>query len=291
MEKKGFTSPAFLCYIGGTKLYVKATTAKNAGDRELSLSCACVFLFAVVKGGLSLNRGRQIRISVSAAVLSGLLVYGVYLLQMRQIRLTETIEVVVPKQFVPAGTSLGREMLTKLRLPSGAVTDEMIVDMDDADGLESSVPLGGGEPLLRWKLDKFRLLPRLGEATFQVPRDYVKSVSSGIRAGDRAIVYLSAEGGASRRLFAEPVVVAAVKTASNQEIDNPKSSNLLSMAEGDKERMYASRRDANGSIDAVNLNLTEAQWLELDNACKEGKSKLIVAFDASSFESGEASGS
>jgi len=231
-----------------------------------------------------LNRGRQIRISVSAAVLSGLLVYGVYLLQLRQIRLTETAEVIVPKQFVPAGTSLARDMLTTLRLPSGAVTGEMITDMAEAAGLESSAPLGGGEPLLRWKLDKFRLLPRAGEATFQVPRDYVKSIASGIRAGDRAIVYLSDEGGASRRLFADSIVVAAVKTASNQEIDNPKSSNLLSMAEGDKERMYASRRDANGSIDAVNLNLTEAQWLELDNACKDGASKLIIAFDATSFE-------
>lgn len=231
-----------------------------------------------------MNRGRQIRISVSAAVLSGLLVYGVYLLQLRQIRLTETAEVIVPKQFVPAGTSLARDMLTTLRLPSGAVTGEMITDMAEAAGLESSAPLGGGEPLLRWKLDKFRLLPRAGEATFQVPRDYVKSIASGIRAGDRAIVYLSDEGGASRRLFADSIVVAAVKTASNQEIDNPKSSNLLSMAEGDKERMYASRRDANGSIDAVNLNLTEAQWLELDNACKDGASKLIIAFDATSFE-------
>ncbi|MEK0317095.1 SAF domain-containing protein [Cohnella sp. 56] len=230
-----------------------------------------------------MNRGRQIGISVSAAVLSGLLVYGVYLLQLRQIRLTETAEVVVPRQFVPAGTALEREMLTTLRLPSGAVTAEMITEMSEAAGLEASAPLGGGEPLLRWKLDKFRLLPRRGEATFQVPRDYVKSVSSGIRAGDRAIVYLSADGLASRRLFDEPVIVAAVKTAANQEIDNPKSSNLLSMAEGDKERMYASRRDANGSIDAVNLNLTEAQWLALDNACKDGAAKLVIAYDAASF--------
>lgn len=234
-----------------------------------------------------MNRKRQIGISVSAAVLSGLLVYGVYTLQLRQVRLTETVEVIVPKQFVPAGTTLEQEMLTTLRLPGGAVTAEMITNMGEAAGLEVSAPLGGGEPLLRWKLDRFRLLPRQGEATFQVPRDYVKSVSSGIRAGDRAIVYVSAEGIASRRLFAEPIVVAAVKTASNQEIDNPKSSNLLSMAEGDKERMYASRRDANGSIDAINLNLTEAQWLALDNACKDGTARLVIAYDAASFGTGE----
>ncbi|WP_287021250.1 hypothetical protein [Cohnella sp.] len=57
----------------------------------------------------------------------------------------------------------------------------------------------------------------------------------------------------------------------------------MSLAEGDKERMYASRRDANGSIDSVNLNLTEAQWLALDESCKDGSAKLIIAFDASTF--------
>ncbi|MCC3375820.1 SAF domain-containing protein [Cohnella sp. REN36] len=231
-----------------------------------------------------MNRKRQMTISLSAAVLSGLLVYGVYLLQLRHIRLEETTQVVVPKQFVPAGTPLDRGMLTTMQIPRGAVTDDMFARVDEAVGMETSAPLGASEPLLRWKLDKFRLLPRPGEATFQIPREYVKSVSNGIRAGDRVVVYLSAADNVSRRLFAGPVIIAAVKTASNQEIDNPKNSNLLSLAEGDKERMYASRRDANGSIDTVNLNLTEAQWLELDNACKTGAAKLVIAFDASSFE-------
>jgi hypothetical protein len=231
-----------------------------------------------------MNRTRHIAVSLTAAVLSGLLVYGVYLLQLRQVRLQETVDVVVPRQFLPMGTTLSKEQLTKRSLPRGAVTVDMMTNVEEAAGQEVSAPLGVGEPLLRWKLDRFRLLPGKGEATFQLPREYVKSISNGIRAGDLAAVYLSDESTSSRRLFADSVVVSAVKTAANLEIDNPKNPNLLSMASGDKESMYASRRDANGTIDAINLNLTEEQWLEIDSACKTGKAKLVIAFDAATFE-------
>ncbi|WP_123039334.1 SAF domain-containing protein [Cohnella candidum] len=228
-----------------------------------------------------MNRKRQIAISLSAAVLSGALVYGVYALQLRQVKLQETIEVVVPKRFVPMGAMLALEHLETRTLPRAAVTEDMILHPEEAVGMEASAPLGAGEPLLRWKLDRYRLLPGAGEATFQIPREYVKSVSSGIRAGDTVFVYLSDESSPSRRLFEHSVIVAGVKTAANLELDNPKNPNLLSMASGNKESMYASRRDANGTIDSVNLNLTEEQWLAIDSACKTGKAKLVVAFDSS----------
>lgn len=239
-----------------------------------------------------MSRRRQAALSLAAAALSGLLVYGVYWLQLRQIRLQETVEVIAPREFVPAGSTLEAEMLMKLSVPRGAVTDEMILDASEAVGWETSVPLGSREPLLRWKLEKFRLLPGPGEATFQIPREYIKAVSNGIRAGDWVMVYLSGERTPSRRLFPGPVRVAAVKTAANAELDNPRNPNLLSLAEGNKEKMYASRRDANGAIDAVNLNLTEEQWLALDAACKDGTAKLVIAFDAFTFErlAGEADG-
>ncbi len=230
-----------------------------------------------------MNRRRQLAISLSAAVLSGILVYAVYGFGLRQIKLQETLEVVVPRQFIPAGQTIAPEQLTTKRLPRAAVTDEMILDPAEAAGQEAMASLGVGEPLLRWKLDKYRLLPGQGEATFQIPREYIKSISNGLRAGDMAALYLSDEEGLSRRLFADPIVVAGVKTAANQEIDNPKNSNLLSMASGNIENMYASRRDANGVIDSVNLNLTEEQWLAIDQACKQGRAKLVVAFDAASF--------
>lgn len=235
-----------------------------------------------------MNRKRQIAVSLAAAVFSGMLVYGVYLLQLRQIKLQETLNVVVPRQFVPAGARLAMEQLEIRAIPAGAVTADMITDPEEAVGMETAAPLGAGEPLLRWKLDRYRLLPGPGEATFQIPREYVKSISSGIRAGDLALVYLSDESSASRRLFPKPIVVAGVKTAANLEIDNPKNPNLLSMASGNKESMYASRRDANGMIDSINLNLTEDQWLAIDAACKTGAAKLVIAFDSASF--GPASG-
>lgn len=230
-----------------------------------------------------MNRKRQAAISLSAAVLSGLLVYSIYALQLRQIQRQETVDVVAPRMFLPAGTTLTADMLEYRQWPKQAATDEMLADMRGVIGLESAAPLGRGEPLLRWKVDKYRLLPLQGEATFNIPREYVKSIGSGIRAGDRVAVYLSGEDDPSRRLFTQPIVVAAVKTASNLEIDDPENPNLLSMAQDNTEGMYASRRDANGTIDAINLNLTEQQWLVIDAACKNGKAKLVIAFDAAAF--------
>lgn len=234
-----------------------------------------------------MNRRRQAAISLSAAVISGMLVYGVYLLQLRQIQLQETVDVVVPKHFIATGTPLGPEHLKIISLPRSALSQDMITNLSEAIGQENSVPLGGGEPLLRWKVDRYRLLPRSGQSTFQIPREYVKSVSSGIRAGDEVALYLSDEATASRKLYPDSIRVAGVKTAANLEIDNPKNPNLLSMANSDKEGMYASRRDANGTIDSINLNLTEAQWLALDSACKGGTAKLIIAFQASSIKEDE----
>ena len=234
-----------------------------------------------------MNRRKQAAISLTAALLSGVLVYGVYLLQLRQIELQEMAEVVVPKQFIATGTRLEEGLLTTIAIPRSAMSPEMVTDLAEAVGLETSMPLGGREPLLRWKVDKYRLLPKAGQSTFQIPREYVKSISSGIRAGDEAVVFLSGEEMEPRRLFPEAVAVAGVKTAANLEIDNPKNSNLLSMANGDKEGMYASRRDANGTIDAINLNLTEEQWLRLDAACKGGNAKLVIAFQASTIREEE----
>jgi Flp pilus assembly protein CpaB len=72
-------------------------------------------------------------VSLTAAVLSGLLVYGVYLLQLRQVRLQETVDVVVPRQFVAMGTTLSREQLTKRSLPRGAVTEDMMTSVEEVD--------------------------------------------------------------------------------------------------------------------------------------------------------------
>ncbi|WEK55177.1 MAG: SAF domain-containing protein [Candidatus Cohnella colombiensis] len=244
------------------------------------------FFFCLIMNnrGDEVNRRRQFTISLTAAVLAGVLVYGVYLLQLRQLQQEEMIEVWVPKQFIATGTMITSEHLRTMFIPRSVVTIEMVTDVAEVVGLEAAAPLGEGEPLLLWKLDKYRLLPNREQSTFQIPKEYVKSISNGIRAGDQVLVFVSDKDALSKRLFSEAIVVAAVKTAANLEIDNPKNPNLLNMVNDNEEGMYASRRDANGTIDVINLNLTESQWLELDSICKAGTAKLVISFQASTSE-------
>src|SRR5689334_745354 len=141
-----------------------------------------------------MNRKRNLIVSLIAAVLSALLVYGVYMLQLLQVRFEETVAVVVPKRFIPAGERLTSDMLGTKLISKASYVPEMILVSEEAAGMESVVPLGSGEPLLSWKVDRFRLLPNRSQSTFQIPRDYVLSVSNGIRAGDKVILYASGEG-------------------------------------------------------------------------------------------------
>ncbi|XEC94141.1 flagellar biosynthesis protein FlgA [Paenibacillus tarimensis] len=231
-----------------------------------------------------MNRKRQLWISLTAALLSGVLVYAVYMLQLKQIELQETVEVIVPNRFVGSGERITGDVLQTKQIAAASYESEMVTDVSQIIGLETAVPLGEGEPLLAWKVAPYRLLPRRDQATFQIPRDYVLSVSNGIRAGDRVVLYVSGQESESARLFEELIVVASVKTSGNQEVDDVKNPNLLSMANGDKERMYASRRDANAMIDYVNLNLSETQWLKIDSLCKHGEAKLVIAFSPASFD-------
>ncbi|MNG22527.1 hypothetical protein D3C84_1070180 [compost metagenome] len=97
-------------------------------------------------------------------------------------------------------------------------------------------------------------------------------------------LFVSGEGAPSDRLFRQAVTVASVKSSGNVEIDNIENPNLFSRAEGNKEQMYASRREANGMIDYLNLNLTEEQWLQLDGLCKGGTLKLVVAYSPESLD-------
>lgn len=230
-----------------------------------------------------MNRKRNLLISFTAALLAALLVYGVYRLQLKQIELQETVRVVVPKDFIRAGTMIEEGMLAYKPILLASYEENMFTDVSDVAGLESVVPLGTNEPILAWKVDKFHLLPSAGESTFQIPREYILSLSNGIRAGDKVNLYLSGSEVESGRLFDREVVVASVKSSSNVEIDNPKSPNLLSRVNGDTEKMYASRREANGPIDQINLNLTEEQWLAIDRACRTKKAKLVIALSAASI--------
>ena len=158
----------------------------------------------------------------------------------------------------------------------------MMYRMEDVVNKEALVPLGTDEPLLTWKLDRYYLLPTSKQATFQIPKEYILSISSGIRAGDAVAIYISSQDGQSRRLFEHGIKVASVKSAANVEIDDNDQS-LRSYLEDDKGKMYTSRRFANGMIDHINLNLTEEEWLIMDRLCRGGLNRIVIAFTAASL--------
>lgn len=225
-----------------------------------------------------MTKKRSMWISLASALLAVVLVYAVYELQLRHIQAAEKIEVIVPKQFIDAGTMLEASMLERISLSASAYHEDMATSIESLIGKETIVPLGQGEPVLDWKLDRFHLQPNQNQSTFQIPKSYILSVSSGIRAGDSVIVYLSDGEGGSRRLFDESLIVASVKSSAYMEVDNAENSVLLSRARDNAEHMYVSRRDASAPIDHINLNMTERQWLELDAACNDGKAKLVIAY-------------
>ena len=230
-----------------------------------------------------MNRRRSLLISAAAALLSALLVYGVYVLQVKQVVLQQTVNVVVPKDFIRAGTVIQAESVEMKPVLKGTFNENMMTDLREVVGQETLVPLGTNEPLLRWKVNKFHLLPGEKQATFQIPKEYLLSISNGIRAGDQVRLYASSSEGGSRRLFPKEITVASVKSSSNVEVDNPKNSNLLSRTSGDAEKMYLSRLEANGPIDQINLNLTEEEWLTIDALCSSKKTKLVIAFSSASI--------
>lgn len=231
-----------------------------------------------------MNRRRSLLISVVAAVFAGLLVYGVYVLQMNQVELQMTVQVVVPKDFIRAGQLIRDDMVELRAIQKGSYTDDMVTELGDVVGQESMIPLGTQEPLLKWKVNRYHLLPNEQQATFQMPKEYLLTVSNGIRAGDRVRIYVSGIDGSSRRMFDDKeITVASVKSSANVEVDNPKNSNLLSKVEGDEQKMYTSRLEANGAIDQINLNLTEKEWLQIDQLCSGKKNKLVIAFSSTSI--------
>lgn len=225
-----------------------------------------------------MSRKKSLGIAFISAVLASGFVYAIYVMQLKHMEWQDTIQVAAPKQFIDAGTLLTPDLIEYKTILAGGYEEGMILDLDEVLGKEAVVPLGEGEPILSWKLNHFHLMPQGNESTFQIPNAYILSVSNQIRAGDYVELYLSSADGSSRKLFSEPVVVASVKMASNQEVEDGANSSLLSRARGDLERLYASRRNANGPIDQINLNLTEEQWLEIDRLCKIDGNQLVIAY-------------
>lgn len=220
-------------------------------------------------------RIRNLLIAALSGAAALLIVWGIYLLQLSRLEEGRTVPVPVPASFIPAGTLLEEHMLDWIPMEQGGLHKETVLAAEQIVGMENVVPLGRHEPILQWKLDRHRLMPAQGQATFRIPREYVLSVAGSIRAGDAVRLYAS-EPGASRRLFDHDVMVASVRTASGEEVGIGASS-LEAVAAGDRQRLYASRRKADGVIDAIDLNLSEEEWLTIDRLCKDGGMKLVIA--------------
>ncbi len=86
-----------------------------------------------------MNRSRSIMISFLAAGLAALLVYGVYVFQLKQVELQRTVNVVVPKDFIKTGTMINEHMLEYKPVFTAAYKAGMIRDMREIAGKETMV--------------------------------------------------------------------------------------------------------------------------------------------------------
>lgn len=256
-------------------------------NRDRFVRPSCFFCVQWNGWGDGMSRKKSFLIAVISAALAGCLVYGIYYMQLKQLEWQETILVAAPKQFIDSGTLLTADLVEYKPIFASSYEEGMILDLKQVIGKETLIPLGEGEAILEWKLNQFQLLPKANQFTFQIPKHYILSISNQIRAGDQVELYLSSADGGSRRLFSEPVMVASVKLSSNQEVEDGHHSSLLSRAQGDLEKLYASRRNANGPIDSINLNLTESQWLEIDRLCQIEGNQLVIAYRNSKLELAE----
>ncbi|CAM3379550.1 SAF domain-containing protein [Marinicrinis lubricantis] len=233
-----------------------------------------------------MSKKQHLVIALFAAFVAIGMAYLLYWFQIRHVALQETVQVVVPTQFIDSSTVLDESMLEYKPIEVSSFEKGMVSSMDEVLGMENWIPLGKGEPLLAWKMNRLHLYPLHHQSTFQIPKEYVLSVFNGIRAGDRVIIYSSSPGGESKRLFEQPVTVASVRTSANVEVDDSEHSLASSIAEGNEQQLYVSRMTPNGSIEYINLNLTEEQWLAIDNLCKDESSKLVIAYQSSFTDQG-----
>lgn len=226
------------------------------------------------EGGERLNRRSSLLLSLLSACAAAVLVYGLYVWQLQQLELQQQVTVIAPARFLDAGEVLTADALTTVTMMASHVQEDMVTNTEEIIGLTALIPLGAGEPVRSWKLGEIRLLPTNKESVFQIPDDYVLSVSNDIRAGDKVGIYLSGTEH-SRKLFERDVVVASVKTAANREVmeEMPADQRLG----GNEERLHGRRQQASGTIAHVNLLLQEQEWEEIDRACSGQAGKLVIA--------------
>jgi hypothetical protein len=186
---------------------------------------------------------------------------------------------------LPVGHVIAASDVTRVVVFRDSVTDEVVRSKQALVGRMVAVAMGKHEPFVRWKVSRNAAIPRGEERTFQIPKSYLFSVANELRAGDEVYVYVSSKDG-SKQLFEAPVRVHAVKTAANQEVADLEQAPFSGAFQSNTQALSASRRNANGAIESVNLNLQPAQWLEIDRLCKDGAAHIALAYTATAVRGG-----
>lgn len=230
-----------------------------------------------------MRRGVTLILFLVAVCISAILVVALYQLQEQHLIKKQEVRVIAPKQFIPIGHVLKREDLKFVSISHRDVSKELSHNLLSLVGKAAIVALGKDEPIRTWKLATNPIVPKEHEATFQIPRSYLFSISNEIRSGDRVQVFVSSPNGNSELLFPQSVVVASVKTSNNQEVIDKVEASLPNQFRSNEEALLSNRRNANGLIDYVNLNLTELQWLAIDRLCKSGSARIALAFTNDNF--------
>lgn len=221
-------------------------------------------------------------ISVGLAVL---LVTVLFHIVQASVLKQQKVWVLAPSHFLPVGHVITASDVTRIIVFRDGVTDEVARSKRALVGRMVAVAIGKHEPFLRWKVTRNAAMPRGEERTFQIPKSYLFSVANELRAGDAVYVYVSSRDG-SKQLFPDPVRVHAVKTAANQEVTDLDGTPFSGAFQSNEQARMASRRNANGAIESVNLNLRAEQWLQIDQMCKEGAAHIALAYSSSKVRGG-----
>lgn len=221
-------------------------------------------------------------ISVSVAVLVVTVLFRVV---QASVLKQQRVWVLAPRHFLPVGHVIAAKDVARIVVFRDSVTDEVVRSKQVLVGRMVAVAMGKHEPFVRWKVSRNAAIPRGDERTFQIPKSYLFSVANELRAGDEVYVYVSARDG-SKQLFERPVRVHAVKTAANQEVTDLAESPFTTAFRSNEQALAASRQNANGAIESVNLNLKPEQWLQIDRLCKDGVAHIALAYTATAVRGG-----
>ncbi len=100
-----------------------------------------------------------------------------------------TVQIVVPREDIPAHTLIMEDMLIYARRDVQQVIDAPIKDKNSIIGKMSKGFIAAKSPLSEYYFDDVDLIPKEGEYIFQLPKSWIKSCPSTLRRSDDAYLY------------------------------------------------------------------------------------------------------